>query len=322
MGPNLNETCDVTPEVPPSDNDLPNTSTPLPEVRKTTVASPEDEFGLYSIKTRYEFVSAAPANRAVEISPSPMDEPEVLQPMPTEDFSPFPNKTIFLLCYWHWMSSSQKTVQDLERLRKIILDPDFDMDSLRRVNLKALFADLASEKMEALFNHADGWVSTPISIPVPLGHLDVSAPNKAEYHLEFFRRSLVGIIQATFSSREKSSGFAFEPEEKRCNLKNGGPHVTVYGELYWSKSFRDAHDEVQLLRREPGDEVPRAVAALMFWSDGMAATTYGNKKIWPAYLQFGNQSKLLRRIPDESNLHHIAHIPSVRCPMFYVYFNN
>ena len=48
------------------------------------------------------------------------------------------------------MSSSQKTVEDLEKLRKLLLDRDFALESLRE--LKKLFAKLASDKLEDFFS--------------------------------------------------------------------------------------------------------------------------------------------------------------------------
>ena len=68
------------------------------------------------------------------------------------------------------MSSSQKTIEDLEKLRKLLVDPKFDLGSLRRISLKKLFAKLASHKLEDFFSGMD-WMDIDVNKrTVPLGH--------------------------------------------------------------------------------------------------------------------------------------------------------
>ncbi|EJC99825.1 uncharacterized protein FOMMEDRAFT_93558, partial [Fomitiporia mediterranea MF3/22] len=85
----------------------------------------------------------------------------------------------------------------------------------------------------------------------------------------------------------------------------------VHGELYWSSSFRDAHEEIHCKPRNDGDAVPRAVAAMQIWSDGMSAAKFGSAKLWPIYLQFGNQSKYVRQCSGSGATHTVAFIPSL-----------
>ena len=97
---------------------------------------------------------------------------------PSDNYAPFPSKSVFLLCYWHWMSSAQKTIEDLEKLRKLLIDPEFDFDSLRRLSLKRLFAKLASSKLEDFFSGLDGWIST--SIGTRKAYACMSCPTPAD----------------------------------------------------------------------------------------------------------------------------------------------
>ncbi|KDQ61191.1 hypothetical protein JAAARDRAFT_55886 [Jaapia argillacea MUCL 33604] len=76
----------------------------------------------------------------------------------------------------------------------------------------------------------------------------------------------------------------------------GEPEETVHGELYQSQAFLDAHAKVQDLPAKPGCSLPRAVIALMIWSDATHLTDFSSASLWPAYLMFGNQSKYL---PDK-----------------------
>ncbi|THG96738.1 hypothetical protein EW145_g7727 [Phellinidium pouzarii] len=136
--------------------------------------------------------------------------------------------------------------------------------------------------------------TTPFKIPIPLGHLHPDAPIKVELPIkEFYHRSLTGIIRSVFGSRIASNNFCYEPYELR---------------------FKPLTEVLHLTRVDADDNFPRAVVALQFWSDRMAATNFGNAKIWPAYVQFGNQSKYERSIPSSKSIHHFAHIPSACVP--------
>ncbi|KAH7904490.1 hypothetical protein BJ138DRAFT_1019091 [Hygrophoropsis aurantiaca] len=69
----------------------------------------------------------------------------------------------------------------------------------------------------------------------------------------------------------------------------------------------DAHKEVQGLPNEPGCDRPKVVVALQFWSDSTHLTSFGNAKLWPLYLWFGNESKYRRCKPSCHLCNHIAY---------------
>ncbi|KAI0634460.1 hypothetical protein C8Q77DRAFT_1217600 [Trametes polyzona] len=85
----------------------------------------------------------------------------------------------------------------------------------------------------------------------------------------------------------------------------------IYGELYNSKLFVQEDIRLQNSPAEPGCDLPRAIAGLMFWSDATQVTQFGRDKVWPGYLYFGNQSKYGRARPSACAGHHIAYFPSV-----------
>ncbi|KIJ61918.1 hypothetical protein HYDPIDRAFT_68163, partial [Hydnomerulius pinastri MD-312] len=64
--------------------------------------------------------------------------------------------------------------------------------------------------------------------------------------------------------------------------------INVHGELFTSTAFLDAHRELQDSPPEPGCDLPRVVAALMFWLDSTQLTQFGTAKLWPLYVFFGN----------------------------------
>lgn len=50
----------------------------------------------------------------------------------------------------------------------------------------------------------------------------------------------------------------------------------------------------------------------MFWSDSTHLAEFGQAKLWPIYMAFGNQSKYERAKPGNRALLHLAYLPSVR----------
>ncbi|KAG2737310.1 hypothetical protein P692DRAFT_20883715, partial [Suillus brevipes Sb2] len=69
----------------------------------------------------------------------------------------------------------------------------------------------------------------------------------------------------------------------------------------------DAHRELQESPREVGCDLPRVVVALMFWSDATHLTTFGNARLWPVYMYFGNESKYRRCKPSCNLSNHVAY---------------
>ena len=87
----------------------------------------------------------------------------------------------------------------------------------------------------------------------------------------------------------------------------------IYDEAYTSDVWMDAHDALQKQPREPGCNLERVIAGLMFWSDSTHLTSFGNAEVWPLYLYFANLSKYIRARPNSGSCHHVAYIPKV-CP--------
>ena len=90
------------------------------------------------------------------------------------------------------------------------------------------------------------------------------------------------------------------------------PEVDLYGELYTSQQFRDAHDEVQRLPSTPENSgLERVVVALMLSSDATTLTSFGTAQLWPCYLSFGNESKYRRCCPTENLSYQVAYFVTV-----------
>jgi hypothetical protein len=128
---------------------------------------------------------------------------------------------------------------------------------------------------------------------------------------DFYHRSLVGVIREKLSGLGNCHHFHFEPYELSWQPVKGGERVQVHGELYTSTAFINAHKEVQDMPGEPGCNLPRVVVALMFWSDVTHLTSFGNAKLWPLYMFFGNESKYARCKPSCHLCEHIAYFQTV-----------
>ena len=110
--------------------------------------------------------------------------------------------------------------------------------------------------------------------------------------------------------------------------ENCQPPIRVQGELYTSPVFINAHRELQDSPGEPGCDLPRVIVAMMFWSDGTHLTSFGNAKLWPLYLYFGNDSKYRRCKPSCNLCDHVAYFQSASCCSFpteyhsFIFFNS
>lgn len=244
-------------------------------------------------------------------------EPHTLTRGEDEDhpnpYHPLPNYSAYRMFKWFFTNSATKSFADFKRLQAILCDPRFKSEDFAAIDLSAMQRRLADGTLDD-----DGWITSTVTISVPLGYLADGAPNFAEFHIEGFRyRPLVGVIRSVLR-RDDSARFCYEPYQLRYTPPGSSIDMAVHGEMYWGGAFRDAYEEIQKLPRQQGDSLARTVIALLFYSDSMMAAKFGDAKLWPAYLQVGNQSKRERCRPGQGATHLIALIPSVR--QLYLHF--
>lgn len=262
--------------------------------------SGRNKFGLSNVYRRLK-------NGIATLSSTYQPKPPTTIPE-SNPYAPFPNETSFRVGRWYWGGSPLISFDRFVRLKNMLCSEWFQIKDLAKMNLDSVRKQLIKGSSN---DSPDKWKQSTLKIPVPLGNLSPKAPKSAEFKIDqFHHRSLVGVIRSVFES-PASAGFCYEPYEARYKSPYGGEDMAAYGEMYWSKAFRDAHDEVQRLPRKSDDNLPRAVVAMQLWSDGMAAAKFGTAKLWPVYLQFGNQSKYQRSKHNSGACHQVAHIPSV-----------
>lgn len=236
----------------------------------------------------------------------------------SSSYFPYPNPSCFQLGDWYWTQGLQKSLADFRRLRGIISHPEFSSKDVRVANWKQIDQKLGSSSDEGWFDDLEdtGWKRTPISISVPFhprqGHptlpTDVPRPYIGG---DLFHRNLVSVIKEKVSNADHMEHFHYEPYELFWGTSTSTEPLQVFSEVYNSTAFLDEHRKILSSPGEPGCTLQRVIVALMFWSDATHLTSFGNAKLWPLYLFFGNESKYRRCQPSLGLCTHIAYFQHV-----------
>jgi hypothetical protein len=234
-------------------------------------------------------------------------------PDPVISFGPFPNQSSFQLGDWYWNRGVQKSQEDFKELLHIVGDDNFHPADVRETPWNQINRQLGIndwDKEEWIDNDA-GWSSSPITISVPFDRL-TDNPGTQDYVASFHHRSLVSVIRDKIKNQSDHPHFHYEPYELCWQPTDDLEEVRVHGEMYTSPAFIDAHNELQNSPGEPDCDLQRVVVALMFWSDATHLTNFGNTKLWPLYMFFGNESKYRRCKPSCNLCEHVAYFENVR----------
>lgn len=236
------------------------------------------------------------------------------------EYGPYPNASSFALGEWFWNNGLQKSKSDFRHLVGIITDPAFRTDDIRNTPWDQIDSQLGDSGSE--FDWVDepdaGWTKTPVTIRVPFAYKinkrDRNRPDPVapqDFVVEdFYHRSIVTILKERLNSTD-ARHFHMEPYELYWQ-PGGLPEPTrVHGEIYTSPAFIDTHNALQESPREPGCDLPRVVVALMFASDATQLTSFGQARIWPLYMHFGNDSKYRRSKPSLHLCNHVAYFQKV-----------
>lgn len=236
-------------------------------------------------------------------------------------FHPYPNTSSFLLGDWYWNNGAQKSQESFRQLLNIVGHPDFhpgDVSHTRwdKINKKLASNDFdkdhAHDGGEEWLDEDAGWKQTPIRISAPF-HKRSRIPGPKNYVVgDLYHRSLISVIREKLTNPSDAPHFHYEPFELFWSPSDDSPDIRVHGKLYSSPAFIDAHNALQESPGEPGCDLPRVVVSMMFWSDATHLTTFGNAKLWPCYLYFGNESKYRHCKPSCKLCNHVAYFQTVR----------
>ena len=264
----------------------------------------------------------------------------------TNQFYPFPNHSSFLLGEWYWNHGVQKSRESFSELLSIIGGTGFSPEDVRRTQWGKIDAELARNDFDETKaerrsgnqdkNHVDSgddnsdaewmdedasWKKTPITISVPFHSRWTKSGPQTYVVGDLYHRSFVSVIREKIANLHDDQHFHYEPFKLFWMPTDKSTEIRVHGELYTSPAFLEAHRDLQNSPKELGCDLERVVVAMMFWSDVTHLTSFGNAKIWPAYLLFGNESKYRRCKPTHNLCNHVAYFQSV-CHLFYFSVQN
>lgn len=255
-----------------------------------------------------------PSTAAAATSAQPQEETK-------KKFHPFPNRSSFLLGNWYWTHGVQRSRESFRDLLDVVGSPAFSPSDVRHTPWGAINKILGRNDFDENDTDDDarewmdedaGWTRTPIHISVPF-HSRTKKPGPQDYLVgHVYHRSLVSVIREKMANPCEDKQFHYEPYELFWKPSDTRPDVRIYGELYTSPEFMEAHRAIQEAPGEPGCNLPRVMVALMFWSDGTELTQFSNAKLWPSYLYFGNESKYRRCKPSSNLCNHVAYFEMVR----------
>jgi hypothetical protein len=235
-------------------------------------------------------------------------------------YGPYPNKSSFQLGEWFWNHGIQKSQASFQELVSIVGDRDFRPEHIQDTNWRKINNQLArGGEMEWVDEDAE-WSTSSVTISTPFHRL-TSHPGPQSYTVaKFHHRSLVAIIQNKLRNTKHGPHFHYDPYELLWQPHNNNQQqpMHVHGELYTSTAFREAHQALQNSPPEPGCNLPRVIVALMFWSDSTHLTNFGDTKLWPLYLFFGNESKYRRGKPSSNLCEHVAYFERVCILSYYL----
>lgn len=261
-----------------------------------------------------------------------------------EIIAPHPNLTTFLFNHQFWLAGHKKTRNERTALRDVMVREDFKNEEMLGVNFDQLDKKLGSSTLEAPWvRESDGWIRESINIGIP----PLKRPNQAERReaaadrqrvqrgeglpaesqgigsttsfegvpltvLDFWHKDLCAEIRHTFATDDAARSFVYDPY-LLYHARPGADDIPepVYSELFNSQAIVDKDIRIQHLPRQPEDDLPRAMAMMMYHSDVTHVTQFGDSKVWPGYLYFGNQTKYESSRPSCHAAHHIAFFPSV-----------
>ena len=256
---------------------------------------------------------------------------------------PYPNLSSFIFDHHFWTSGPTKSRRDRDSTQELLTREDFKASDLEGVNLNAVEEELRGRSSRGQWEQTRGWQTSDLVIGYPKGIKRTAAVRHAEaahdarqrqgalepppskvtsipgvqINITGFRyRSICKVIQETFSLDPTARAFHYHPYKLTYHspLNPTSPTERVYDEVFTSDTWLCEDAKIQMARVDPSkpeQDLPRVIAAMMFWSDETVLNPFGQNKAWPVYLFFGNQPKSDRAKPTAGGGRHVAYIPQV-----------
>lgn len=219
---------------------------------------PPNIFGL----VRQYFSSTPPSHNPEEyvtmtdLSFIPVSHPATEVPNPPAassidtQYHPYPNRSSFKLGDWYWNQGLQKSQGDFVKLVDILGDSTFscaDVSSTPWKNINSQLGINEYDEEEAVeWEDEDaGWKRTPVSINVPFARTTDTPGPRVYQAADLYHRSLVSVIWEKIASTRDSKLFHYEPYELCWHPPHLDTEVPIYGDLYTSPAFHEAHSKLQ-----------------------------------------------------------------------------
>ena len=257
-------------------------------------------------------------------SKSHLTNPDEIKEAESEDaklLAPFPNISSFELGEWFYGQRTQKSLNNFKALVRILTDPTFSIEDIKKTHWDAVFQDLGKNK-EAIdprkseWVDDSGWKTTEVKIDVPVHHR-MEQGHGVEAHVvgTLHHRSIVSILEEKVKNPPGLQYLHLDGHELiwQPDPAEGSAQFRVVSELYNSDAFLLAEQEI---RDHPPPEIedcklPRVVVGLQFWSDATHLSTFSSSKLWPLYMVFANESKYRRGTGPGESCYHVAYLDSV-----------
>ena len=323
----------------------PPTLRPTPRVNllvRPTYSQDRDAFGL---SRSYKGVPSSIPDNPSALSyipgyshPKPRKQPRTIE----EIVSPYLNLSSFLFDHHFWTTSTSKSRNDRDALQALIGHPDFKPDDIKDTRFHQIEEELRGRSSRNNWEQERGWRKSELYIGIPTGEKQTAAvrrekaahearvqnaphpPPSTKANLDglpiligdFYHRSICEVIRETFSQDPAARTFHYHPCEKTYRSPASPTPATerVYDELWTSDMWIREDAKVQTLKLDqsvPERDLPRAIAAMMLWSDETILNRFGQNAAWPVYLFFGNQPKRERSAPTAGGGRHLAYLPDV-----------
>lgn len=323
--PALAPDMQIAPSLTPDMQTVPGPQPSTHHAIRRVLKSPRNIFGLYRQYFSDKFPSHDPdAELSVcDLSDIVENSDATLSTSADEEtgsYGPYPNHSAFALGEWFWNNGAQKSKSDFKCLVGIITDPAFRTEDIQGLNWDRIDHQLgdSGSDLDWIEEPDAGWIRTPATIQVPFPYkINVRDRNRPPPLLlqdftvpEFYHRSIVSILKDRLASKD-AQHFHLEPYELHWQTGEQSKSVRVHGEVYTSPAFIEAHNALQTSLGEPGCDLPRVVVALMFSSDATQLTSFGQARVWPLYMTFGNDSKYRRSKPSLHLCNHVAYFQKV-----------
>jgi Plavaka transposase len=285
-------------------------------------------FGLY-----WTYYAMTPTATLPAPAPAPVPKPVAIE----LGYGACENASQFLMQFWYWMIGSRKTRESRATIVDLVNTPNFNPQDLLGTNWQALDEALAQphvldarqrlRRNDTSRQRYDqgGWAERDVEIAIPFKKRKVFYPHNPDTDSErsrdniftvpsLFIRSIPHLIRRLASTESHSRKWTWEAQEGFWRVKNEGEERTlrVYGEVTSSQAFLDAEKQIRIRSRIAECSLPRAVVALMVWSDSTHLGDFTDASLHPVYLGFGNESKYTRGEPTSRAIHEVALLPKAR----------